>query len=616
MYILPKPQSISIYDEDFYLTYDLQIIISMNCDLKVYDYASILKEDIQKNTGFSLSITKGKKKKDSIYITKDKSLKAQAYKLTIKKEEVIIAGGSKKGILYGIQTLRQIITQEGAVLPFLKIEDYPDVENRGFYHDAARGRIPTLEYLKKFADKLSYYKINQLQLYIEHSFLFEDFSEVWRDDTPLTASEIIELDQYCSDLNIDLIPSIASFGHLYKVLSTKSYEHLCELEDASEEEFSFLSRMQHHTIDASNPESLKFIKKMISEFMPLFSSDYFNICSDETFDLGKGRSKELAAEIGTQQMYIDFLNELAEFLLANNKTPMFWGDIISKFPERINDLPAESICLNWGYAPEQREHETKVLAEAGATQYLCPGVGGWNQLINLIESSYKNITLMCDYAQKYDAIGILNTDWGDFGHINHPEFSITGMIYGAAFSWNNNKIAFKEINRKISLLEYQDHSELFVSIIADLTLQNVFGWEIAVRFQEMNKLNRKDERVENYFADFDYSAVEKANKNINIKVNELYQLLNSMSVEKRKLLKPYLVAARGMSLLNNISLLINSYEYHNSSTDIDPVKMASELEYWLHDYHKVWLSVSKESEFYRIRDVIIWYADYLRDLSK
>ena len=34
----------------------------------------------------------------------------------------------------------------------------------------------------------------------------------------------------------------------------------------------------------------------------------------------------------------------------------------------------------------------------------------------------------------YHADGVLNTDWGDCGHINHPDFSLVGMIYGAAFS--------------------------------------------------------------------------------------------------------------------------------------------------------------------------------------
>src|SRR5699024_8016957 len=107
-----------------------------------------------------------------------------------------------------------IIRQEGAVLPCLEIEDAPEIPNRGYYHDVTRGRIPTLSYLKHLADTLSFYKINQLQLYIEHTYLFEGLSEMWRDDTPLTAADILELDRYCRSLGIDLVPSLSCFGHL------------------------------------------------------------------------------------------------------------------------------------------------------------------------------------------------------------------------------------------------------------------------------------------------------------------------------------------------------------------------------------------------------------------
>lgn len=51
-----------------------------------------------------------------------------------------------------------MIRQAGAVLPTVLISDKPAMENRGFYHDATRGRVPTLSYLKQLADTLSFYK--------------------------------------------------------------------------------------------------------------------------------------------------------------------------------------------------------------------------------------------------------------------------------------------------------------------------------------------------------------------------------------------------------------------------------------------------------------------------
>ena len=164
------------------------------------------------------------------------------------------------------------------------------------------------------------YKLNQLQLYMEHTFLFAKFSEVWRDDTPLTPEDILELDAYCRKRHIELIPSIACFGHLYKVLRTRTYCHLCELPDMEQEPFGFVDRMKHHTLDVSNPESMQLAKSLIDEFMPLFTSKYFNICADETFDLGKGKSAGLAETKGTQRMYLDFVKELCGYVVSKGKS--------------------------------------------------------------------------------------------------------------------------------------------------------------------------------------------------------------------------------------------------------------------------------------------------------
>ena len=41
------------------------------------------------------------------------------------------------------------------------------------------------------------------------------------------------------------------------------------------------------TVDVSGGSAIELIKAMIEEYMALFATDKFNICADETFDLGK-----------------------------------------------------------------------------------------------------------------------------------------------------------------------------------------------------------------------------------------------------------------------------------------------------------------------------------------
>ena len=617
MYILPKPQFMEIKNDALLLTHQGRIIIASSCDQEMFQHAQLLKQEMLTSLGYAPEITRGQQEDGSIFLCQEKKLQKEEYTLDITLAGVTICGGSSAGVLYGIQTLRQILMQQGANLPVLTLRDYPDIENRGYYYDATRGRIPTLAYLKSFADKLSFYKINQLQLYIEHSFLFKELNEVWRDDTPLTAEEILELDAYCRKLHIELVPSLSTFGHLYKLLRTKSYESLCELEDSRKEPFSFEDRMSHHTIDTTNEQSLILVKKLIDEFMPLFSSDQFNLCADETFDLGKGKSRETAERLGTDTIYIRYVKELCEYLLSMGKRPMFWGDIICGFPEAIRELPEETICLNWGYAPDQNEDAARSLSEAGATQYLCPGVAGWNQWINLIDASYENIMSMCSYAHKYHALGILNTDWGDYGHINHPEFSMTGMIYGAAFSWNSTIPAKEEINRQISLLEYGDRTESFVALISEFTHHRVFEWYDVVRYRELEGKQKTEEEKKAYLTALDFTITSQANAKLQEGMNQLYRGIIHLDPSKRQLVKPYLIAAEGMLLFNTIGATLQQYRYGlmNLAAE-EPTKLADRLEQWFRHYKEGWRSVSKEAELYRVQEVIFWYADLLRDTAK
>ena len=660
MYIIPRPQQWYQKEGTFTLKYDRRIVLNSNCPPEVYEDAQMLQQDLEEYAGFCTTISCGIPENGDICLQLGEHMKEQEYTLLVQAHGICITGGSAVGIFYGIQTLRQIIEQCGCCIPYTIIVDQPKILHRGFYHDVTRGRIPTMDYLKKLVDRMAFYKLNQLQLYMEHTFLFRGFSEVWRDDTPLTAEDILELDAYCRKRHIELVPSIACFGHLYKVLRTKTYGELCEMPGMEKEPFGFVDRMRHHTLDVSNPESIQLVKALIDEFMPLFTSQYFNICADETFDLGKGKSAALAEEKGTQRLYLDFVKELCEYVVSKGKTPMFWGDIICEFPEAVQELPKETICLNWGYDADWPEDSTRKLSEAGARLYNCPGVSGWDQLVNQIRVSYENISRMCQYASNYHAEGLLNTDWGDCGHINHPDFSLPGMIYGAAFSWNLEIPEFEDINRQISRVAYGDETETLASVLARISESWKFTWRNMVDFLEQdglklaqmgNPTDRKAllDELEKLVKIEEPAVYQQAAQELETIQQELYAAVSHLPVGRRGKIRAYLIAVQGMILLQKIGAVLADFialmeaqgkepaedqavqSDINMENDIKRIpehqetenahreeqwNLAEDLEYWLYDYKKLWRSVSKEAELHRIEHVICQYADWLRVFDK
>lgn len=607
MDFLPMPHSVRYGQGVFALRFNARIVLE-GTQPSALLYAQMLRDDIRRFTGLEPAILRGEARPGDIRLTVDGALAPSVYRLSVAEDGAQVRAGGDESLLHGVQTLSQWVRRHGARLPALDIEDFPDLPHRGYYLDCSRGRVPTLDALKRYADLLCRYKINEWQLYIEHTYLFQNLSEAWRDDTPLTAADILELDAYCRARHIELVPSLSSFGHMYRILSTKTCCHLCELPDSEKIPFSYSYAGAHHTLNVSHPDAMAFIKGLITEYQALFTSRKFNICCDETYDLGKGRSAALAAQRGEQALYMDHVVELCRFLLDQGITPMFWGDIMWRHPEAYARIPEGVICLNWGYLPNQREDEIRMLAEMGATQYACPGVCTWNRWLPLMRDSFLNNRAMCRHAHKYGAIGLLNTDWGDYGHICHPWFSIPGILYGAAFAWNAEERSFEEVNQAISLLEYGDREGGFVSAFEALTDHEIFPWATAVHWIELSDADKRRQE----FSDVDVSRVPEANAAIDSALNALAAAASRLDESKRGIMYALNLYAEGVKLWNDIALWIAAETEGRDVKHRDGTELAGALECWYHDYLALWCGVSQESTVSRTLRLVCEYADLMR----
>ena len=604
MDLLPKPKERSFQDGAYTPGIHAMILLAPGTAPGALLYARMLQQTFADQAGLTPDVGRGAARPGDIALAVDAALPAGQYRLAIAPDAVTLTAGDDEALCNGVQTLRQIIDLNGAVLPAQTITDWPDMATRGYYFDCSRGRVPKLSYLKQVADRLCRYKVNQWQLYIEHTYLFRDLSEAWRDDTPLTAQEILELDDYCAARHIELVPSLSTFGHMYKILSTKTCCDLCELEDSEKIPFSYSYAGAHHTLNASDPDSLAFVKKLIDEYRPLFRTNKFNICDDETFDLGKGRSKEQADREGAQALYVRHVKALCEYIVARGGIPQFWGDIMWRFPESCRELPKETICLNWGYLPEQRENEIRDIAASGITQYACPGCCGWNRWMPLQLYAYKNNRIMGRHARKYHAVGILNTDWGDYGHINDPRLTVPGLLYGAAFAWNADEVPFDEINEAVSRLEYGDASGTLAGAMAEMSDHEVFDWWNAV-----NWIESSDERRAKLLAKLDMTQVPAANAAVEAARGKVLAAARSLPAGRKDIVQLVCVVADSILLWNDVGAYLAGA---HTAGDEAGTALACRLEHWFYRYRIEWDKTSRVSATPNLIRLMNAWADCLR----
>ncbi len=360
---------------------------------------------------------------------------ASGYSLNITASGVSLGYFDEEGLRAGVATLRQLFREYGRCLPCLAIRDYPDFPKRGLMLDVSRGRVPRLETLFELTSHLADFKINEFQLYTEHTFAYRNYEAVWRDWGPLKGEDILKLDAHCRKLGIELVPNQNSFGHLRYWLAYPPLKKLAETAEPWPDQGGAFLR-HPATLAPNHPGTLPFLRELYDELLPNFTSNRFNVGCDETWDLGRGQTEALCKKVGKGRVYLDFLKKIYRETRARGKQMLFWGDIILNHPELVKELPKDVVALNWGYeAKHPFEKEAAVFARSKVPFYVCPGTSTWMTLIGRHDTAFANLQSAAITGKKYGAIGYLNTDWGDGGHLQPLAVSYLPYLVGAAVSW-------------------------------------------------------------------------------------------------------------------------------------------------------------------------------------
>jgi len=377
---------------------------------------------------------------NSIYFKIDSNLnKTDEYLLTIDTSKIVIKGKNKAALFYGKQTLNQIITYSTITkspIPCLQINDWADFERRGFMLDISRDKVPTMETLFHIIDLLASWKINEFQLYTEHTFAYKNHQIVWKEASPITAEEIQILNLYCNEKHIDLVPNQNSFGHMENWLMHDEYLELAECPTDCNTIWGTRSRTSLNPI---NPGSFILMQELYSELLPNFTSKYFNIGCDETVELGCGQSKEYCEKHGKGNVYLEYLMKLNDEVNKHGKTTQFWGDIILNHPDLIPHLPKNMIAMVWGYESTYPFNEQlQKFKQANVDFYVCPGTSTWRSEIGRNHDAFINLQQAAIFGKQYGAKGYLNTNWGDYGHWQPLSVCYPAMAVGAAYAWKSD----------------------------------------------------------------------------------------------------------------------------------------------------------------------------------
>jgi hypothetical protein len=521
--------------------------------------------------------------------------KPQGYELKITPVGIFIEARDEPGIFYACCTLIQLLQVHSlfpdkyfevpiGTLPCMEIHDWPDFPNRGVMLDISRDKVPTMGTIFNLVDLLASWKINQLQLYTEHTFAYRQHPEVWAEASPFTGEEILKLDAFCRERYIELVPNQNSFGHLEPWLKLSRYKSLAEAPDG------FDLPWGHHDEPFSlcplAEESVNFIKSLYDELLPHFSSRQFNVGCDETFDLGQGRSKGECERVGTGRVYLDYLLKIYDEVTERGFSMKFWGDIIMAHPELVDELPKDIITLEWGYeANHPFDVHSKMLAQAGLPFYVCPGTSAWNSIAGRTDNCLKNLSNAAQNGIKYGADGYLITDWGDEGHWQALPVSYLGFAVGAASAWSFEANQGLDIRDALNQYAFLDPTGNLGNMAYDLG--NVYR-QVGIETENSSALFHIMQKPIHEWKDYlePESGILSLHKTLNMinQVSENQANITSLRSDKGLLLSEIKLT---VDLLRHACMRgiygLGSLEYTQSF-------LANDLEKIIHNYQQIWIS--------------------------
>lgn len=444
--VIPTPQEVTWTDGALPFDATLKIVLAEKPTPGATFAANNLRERVAEPLGVKLEIAKdpagvaaarriviGDPKSDPLVakLMKAYDLKltdamaAEGYVLGIGPEGVVIGATSDKGLLYGTITLRQMALARGkdAVLPAVRVRDWPKMKMRGIHDEFSYGQVSTMENFKDMIRFLSDFKMNTLIFYFEDTFRFKRYPKIGDGRGALTSAQIDELEAYAKPLGVEIFPVFEMLGNQGALLMLDEVRPFAEFPGS-------------HSF-AVTDNAFNFLKGCFEEIADTFDSKYFHAGLDESWDLGFGQSEEIVKRAGRGPAHAAHYRRINELLKSRHKTMIMYGDIILKYPEILDLIPKDIVLMDWQYEPMDHYPTVDVLGSKGFPILVLPGMSNWDRIFPDMSKAMiniRNFTLDC-YRQPRP-LGSITSTWGDNGSKNLRELLYCGYAYGGEVTWS------------------------------------------------------------------------------------------------------------------------------------------------------------------------------------
>jgi hypothetical protein len=351
----------------------------------------------------------------------------EGYVLKVAPGYIVASGSDRRGTFYAIQTLRQLVSRNGArdgsrlLVRGAEIRDWPDhpiravhvvLDNHsGVFHTALIDRI------------LSRYKVNMLIAESEY-VRWESAPNIWHPQgaTKAQAAAVVAA---AREHLIEPVPLIQTLGHsgwlFYNDQNLDLLEMPAELAPA------------RYAYNPLNPRVYEVVLPILDEAIALFGARLLHIGHDEVRNVVPFPWSEEGRRLGFGELFVRDTLRLHAHLRERGVRTMMWGDVLltSEYLPEIERLPRDILMVDWQYHAASRYPSLDRFRSWGFDVL----AAAWYR--------HDNIAALAGEAHRVGTAGMVRTTWtGYFGNRNalwSQYQQIYSYLVAADHFWNADR---------------------------------------------------------------------------------------------------------------------------------------------------------------------------------
>jgi hexosaminidase len=261
--------------------------------------------------------------------SRDRRLGREGYRLEV-GPAVRVGARADAGVFYATRTLLQLL-RRGRPIPAGVARDWPRYPERGLMIDNGR-KYFTVGWIKRRIRELAYLKLNHLHLHLSDNQGFRIESDTHPEIVSrehLTKKQVRAIVALASRYHVRVVPEIDMPSHLQAALAAHPG---LQLESAA-------GVRSTDKLDVALAASRRFVRELITEYLPLFPGRYWHGGADEYLgsaaayaahpQLERHARERYGPRANGVDAYLGFINWIDRLVRRRGKTLRVWHDGLS-----------------------------------------------------------------------------------------------------------------------------------------------------------------------------------------------------------------------------------------------------------------------------------------------